>query len=84
MSVVIDQLSGRVRDSSDTGIIITDAQLLFVWLELEFLLFYLSNNLPLLHFKTTIPSAVDKSTSGASPPEPQHYGVLSVCLSERV
>lgn len=35
--VVIDQLSGRVRDSSDTGIIITDAQLLFVWLELEFL-----------------------------------------------
>lgn len=32
MSVVLVQLSSRLRDSCDTGIIITNAELMFVWM----------------------------------------------------
>lgn len=32
MSVVLVQLSSRLRDSCDTGIIITNAKLMFVWM----------------------------------------------------
>ncbi len=41
MSEVIVQLRRRLRDSCDTGII-TDAELMFVWMQLEFYLFLFS------------------------------------------